>query len=64
MVAPQLVEVQPSGPGSPWCPGLLLGWRWVDQEAGTWRGHVRYELEGLNYEHWVDGAWIRRAPDA
>ena len=36
-------------------PGWLLGWRWVDQAAGTWTGLVRYRREGLLYEHWIAG---------
>ena len=40
-------------------PGMLLAGRWLDKYAGLWTGLVRYEREGLLYEHWMSGDLIR-----
>jgi hypothetical protein len=36
-------------------PGTLLDWRWVDKTARLWVGLVRYQRDGLTYEHAVSG---------
>lgn len=38
-----------------WWPGSLLSWPWIDRERRTWTALVRYQREGLLYEHWVNG---------
>jgi len=43
--------------------GWLQSWRWIDQDARIWTGVVRYNREGLNYEHAVSGALITVLPD-
>ena len=42
-------------------PGMLLAGRWIDRDAHLWTGLVRYEREGLLYEHWVHGDLISPA---
>jgi hypothetical protein len=34
---------------------MLLAGRWIDRDAGTWTGLVRYQREGLLCERWVNG---------
>jgi hypothetical protein len=46
-----------------WWTGTLLSWRWTDRAAGLWIGLVRYQRDGLNYEHAVSGELIDVQPD-
>jgi hypothetical protein len=43
--------------------GTLLSWRWLDQTAGLWVGIVRYQRDGLLYEHAVNGELLNALPD-
>lgn len=45
-------------------PGTLLAWRWLDREAGTWVGIVRYQRDGLMYEHAISGELLVVLPTA
>lgn len=60
------VEIDPAGITGPIdtdgpVRGLLLSWRWVDQEHGRWTALVRYRNgQHLQFERWVDGAYLRR----
>ncbi len=41
--------------------GLLLAWRWVDHQTGSWTGLVRYKgPRGLQYEQWLPGSALAR----
>jgi hypothetical protein len=46
-----------------WWPGVLLSWRWVDRAQRTWTALVRYQRDGLQYEHWVSGEIVDVGPD-
>jgi hypothetical protein len=45
-------------------PGTLLDWRWVDKPARLWVGLVRYQRDGLTYEHAVIGELLTVEPDS
>ena len=45
-------------------PGTLLAARWLDKAAGVWTGLVRYERDGLLYEHWLPGDLITPTDEA
>ena len=40
-----------------WAYGLMDEWRWVDEDALTWEGHVRV---GLDEPRWVSGNHLKR----
>jgi hypothetical protein len=44
-------------------PGTLLSWRWLDKDAGVWVGIVRYQRDGLLYEHAVNGELLTVLPE-
>jgi hypothetical protein len=46
-----------------WWSGVLLSWRWVDKAQRTWTCLVRYQREGLLYEHWISGELLDVGPD-
>jgi hypothetical protein len=47
---------------APWWTGTLLSWRWTDRAAGLWTGLVRYQRDGLNYEHAISGELLDVQP--
>jgi hypothetical protein len=62
-------------PAPPWCEvpfpervaewhGWLLAWRWTDATRTSWTGLVRYQRDGLGYEHWVSGELLTVEPAA
>jgi hypothetical protein len=44
-------------------PGTVLAWRWTDKGQRLWTGLVRYQRDGLNYEHAVSGELLDVEPD-
>jgi len=42
-----------------WSLGLIVEWRWIDESAGTWEGHVSV---GSGAEHWITGIHLTRIP--
>ena len=44
-------------------PGMMLDWRWVNTQQGTWTAMVQYRREGLTYLHWVSGELLDVEPE-
>lgn len=60
-----LVTIDPAGVTAPAeagerLEGTLLSWGWTDQDAGEWRGLVRFRPGRLAYEQWVSGEYVTR----